>query len=315
MHSTLRRRSAPPRLNRRIQLPIILTVALGLGSPLAAAAQAHDHDHGPDGHHAGLHFSHPLATESVSPDTKIRVDHRFFDFPDGAREHSGLLEGEYAFHRSVSLEVGLPFSYSETAAGNLEATLKFASYTFEEAGVLLGYGLQVALPTNGSASHEHDHEHEEEGEPTPTVTPALVDVPRPMFDGGSGVRATLGTDEWELTPFFTVGVRRGAWEVVTWVLFGIPFRQASAEEVGTELGWDLSVLRHLSSRVQAMVELHGSAGVSGAAVGENMLSLAPGLKYRLFPHRPVFLGLSTGFPLAGEDPFDTRLLASLLWHF
>lgn len=328
MHPTTWRRAEPPHRNPGGALRLTLALAVGLCWPLAAAGQAHDHEHGPDGHHAGLHFSHPLVTESVSPDTKIRADHRWFDFPDGAREHSGLLEGEYAFHRTVSLEVGLPFSYSEAAIGNLEATLKFASFAFEEAGILLGYGLQVAFPTNGGSAHEdedeHDADHEsaavervvtaEAGAAGRTASAILDPIPPPMFDGAAGVRGTLGTREWKVAPFFTAGIRRGAWEVVSWFVFAIPFRQETAEEVGTELVWDFSALHHLSTRLQAMVELNGSAGVSGAAVGEETLTVSPGLKYRIFPDRPVFLGLSSGFPVAGEEPFDARLLASVLWH-
>ncbi len=302
-------------------------LVLALLAPPAAVGQAHDHDSAHDGHHDGLHFSHPLVTESVSPDTKLRVDHRFFDFPTGDGEHSGLLEGEYAFHRSVSLEVGLPFSYTDGAAGNLEATLKFANYSFEEAGVLLGYGLQVAAPTNGEAPHEDDHDHEHAvgpraaeaagpggtGQGGPTATTEAP--PPPMFHRAAGVRGVLGTPEWQVAPFLTAGIRRGAWEVVSWFIFAVPFAHESDEEVGTELAWDFSALRHLSDRVQALVEVNGSAGLSGSAVGEEVLTVSPGLKYRIFAGRPAFLGLSTGFPLIGEDPFDARLLASLLWHF
>lgn len=330
------RHVAPPIRKGGAALRWLLALAVTLCAPGVAVGQAHEHghahDHGPDGHHGGLHFSHPLVTESVSPDTKIRVDHRFFDFPTGQGEHSGLLEGEYAFHRSVSLEVGFPFSYTDRAAGNLEATLKFANYSFEDAGVLLGYGLQLAAPTNGDASHDHEHNHEHEhehehavepraaeaashGETGPTAGSTAGSAPAPMFHRASGVRGVLGTPEWQVAPFLTAGIRRGAWEVVSWFIFAIPFRQESGDDVGTELAWDFSALHHVSDRVQAMVELNGSAGLSGAAVGEEVLTVSPGLKLRIFAERPVFLGLSSGFPVTGEDPFDARVLGSLLWHF
>lgn len=125
----------------------------------------------------------------------------------------------------------------------------------------------------------------------------------------------LGTPEWQVAPFLTAGIRRGAWEVVSWFIFAIPFRQESGDDVGTELAWDFSALHHVSDRVQAMVELNGSAGLSGAAVGEEVLTVSPGLKVRVLAGRPAFLGLSTGFPVTGDDPFDARFLASLLWHF
>ncbi len=64
----------------------------------------------------GLHFSHPLVSESPSPDTKVRLD--YFFLGDIKEEHEGeeeifsehtiRLEEEYAFNRNVSLEVDVP---------------------------------------------------------------------------------------------------------------------------------------------------------------------------------------------------------------
>src|SRR5712671_3470559 len=70
-------------------------------------AQEHDDDHD----HDHLHFSHPLVTESPSPDTKLRLDYIGFRTrdPTGIHENTFRLEGEYAFTHSVSLAVVAPF--------------------------------------------------------------------------------------------------------------------------------------------------------------------------------------------------------------
>src|SRR3954469_24491545 len=112
----------------------------------------HDHDH--------LHFSHPLVTESPSPDTKLRLDYiatRSSD-PADIRENTFRLEGEYAFNHSVSLAIVAPF-ISRTApatdrasgVGNVELSLKAASLEYGERGVLFGGGLSLALPTGSDA--------------------------------------------------------------------------------------------------------------------------------------------------------------------
>lgn len=324
-----------PRWHRDIRDPrvAVLSLALAVATTGVARAQEQEHDEAhsherESTHHAGLHFSHPMIAESVSPDTKIRVDHQFFDFPDGDEENSGVLEAEYAFHRSFSIEMGLPYTYTQTAFGNLDVAFKFANYAFEGAGLLLGYGVEVGFPTNGSPAE--DHEHEEEGAAASGGTgdpPAgafraarsessMGSVPPPaLHTGGSGVAGTLGTSEYELAPFVNLGFQRGGWELVGWLLFEIPFNQEEPGEVATELGWNASILYEVSPRLQTLLEFDGSGGISGAAVGEDVLNIAPGMKFAPLADRPLFVGLSAGFPVADEEPFDTRLKASLFWHF
>ena len=305
-----------------------------LAVPTTALAQGHEHDEehehgqarrGASGHHAGLHFSHPLVAESVSPDTKIRLDHQYFEFPDGDRENSGVLEAEYAFHRSFSVELGLPYTYTQTEFGNLELALKFANFALEEAGLLLGYGVEVGFPTNGDPeAEEPDAEPGSvHGATGPTAGADVARTPTPagsvpgarFSTGGGGVAGTLGTDEYELAPFVNLGFKRGGWELVGWLIFEIPFRQEEQEEVATELGWNASILYEVMPRLQALLELDGSGGISGEAVGEDVANIAPGIKFAPFAGQPLFLGASLGLPLADEDPFDTRLKASLFWHF
>lgn len=319
------------------RLPVCcLLAALAWAAPggsLQAQEGEHPHDHSAEAaqaghtHGSGLHFTHPMIAESVSPDTKVRLDHQYFEFPDGDTEHSGVLETEYAFARSFSVEAGLPYSYSAGAFGNAQVLLKFANYAFEEEGVLLGYGLEFGFPTNGAPEgHEHEEEHEHEhsasgvpeGAERGPAGAAAEFPPDPRFHGGTGVEGTLGTEEWEVAPFLNVGYRNGALELVGWGIFGIPFGQAEQSEVGTELSWNLSGLYHVSPRVQALVELDGSGGVSGPEVGEDVVNLSPGVRVRVLPDEPLVVGTSVGFPVASgaeEDPFDLRWKTSLFWHF
>jgi hypothetical protein len=130
-----------------------LLVVFALMLPLTGLkAQEHDDDHD----HDHLHFSHPMVTESPSPDTKIRLDYlgtRVSD-PTDLREHVVRLEGEYAFNHTVSVAVATPFVWRtapQTARasglGDIEVSLKAASLMFGDRGLLLGSGLSSSLPT------------------------------------------------------------------------------------------------------------------------------------------------------------------------
>lgn len=313
---------------RRALRWVSLLALIGL-LPAAAVAQDDDHEcdddheHGAADHHAGLHFTHPMIAESVSPDTKIRLDHQYFEFRDGDREHSAVLEAEYAFARGVSLEVAIPYSYTESAFGNFDAALKFANYAFERAGVLLGYGVELGFPTNGDPVHEEGPVLTRTGTGMTRaarrgrVPGAGVPGPIAAFSGGggAGVEGELGTDEWEVAPFLNAGLKRGRWELVGWTHFEIPFNQAEQEEVETELAYNVSALLHATDRLQALLELDGASGISGESSHEDVLNLSPGLRVRLSDDRPLVLGGSVGFPISAEEPFDLRLKASLFWHF
>lgn len=129
------------------------------------------------------------------------------------------------------------------------------------------------------------------------------------------MRTSLGSDEWEVGPFLNVGYRQGPVELVGWGVFQIPFDQHEQSEVGTEMAWNVSGLYHVSSRVEALVELDGSGGISGPTVGQDVVNLSPGLRVQLIHDTPLVLGSSVGVPLTNEEPFDVRWKTSVFWHF
>ncbi len=264
----------------------ICTLAIGatLGLPSEAGAQE-SHSHQEEAaHHTGLHFSHPLLTESVSPDTKIRIN-LGAAWSDGEREQEIELEGEYAFHRSFSIEFGAPIVFvqpdgasSVSGIGNFEVALKFANYAFEDHGVLLGYGVEFGVPT-GDAT-----------------------------DG-------IGSDHlWEVEPFLNIGYKHDHFELVAFSIFGIPFNQNAGEDVETELAYNFSGLVHVAPRVQALVELTGQTVMSGDEAGQTVLLLSPGIKVAPFARSPLFLGFGVSVPLTTEE-LDASARFSLFHHF
>ncbi len=261
----------------------VCAVVLGtLCVPTSAWGQEEQED---EGHSHGLHFAHPLFTESITPDTKVRFDSgREWEAEGTASELE--LEAEYGFHPAFSIEVVAPYHFvnpdagpNESGFGNVELALKFANFAFEDKGLLLGYGLEVGMPTGDDAKGI-----------------------------GSG-------HIWELEPFLGIGLMTGNWELVNRTRFGIPINQDPGEEVETELHYDFSALYHFSPRVQGLLELNGLVGLSGDEAGQGIVSLSPGIKVAPFAGNPLFfVGLGGSFPL-GEEELDARLKLAFFYHF
>lgn len=270
------------------------------------AQEAGGHDHGPaerheaaeSGHHTRLHFTHPLIAESVSPDTKLRLDYGYQDI--GSESAGELeLEGEYAFHRSVALEIGMHFDASAGDLGETHVIAKFANYAFEDHGLLLGYGMEIGLPTGSGHAHggleKPDHEHAE----------------------GEEHEEELAEDDdvYEFAPFLNAGLAAGRWEFVAWTRYTIPTNQGTPAELGPQLRFDLSMLLHASDHVEPVLEVGGSMGLGGPQADRETLRLSPGVRIRPDAGQPLVIGGAVSLPLTDAREFDTRVLVSAFWHF
>lgn len=265
----------------------LITATLSLHRP-AEAQHAHEGHHS---HGEGLHFTHPVIAESVSPDTKLRLD---FAFQNPGEESEMEVEGEYAFHRAFSIEAGVHFDPEAGAFGETHIITKFANYAFEERGLLLGYGLELGLPTGGAHAHGGVREHEE----------------------GQHEHAAEEPEEdiYDVAPFLNAGFMSGRWELVGWTIFSIPTNHNSQENVGTEFRYNASALFHASPRIEALVEAHGQTGLSGRGTG-SVVNLAPGFRIRPLPRRNLALGAALSFPVTEDETFDARVLVSAFYHF
>jgi len=270
-----------PKLVTAAQLALA-AIATSAIVPPAGATQLDVHEDG-TAHYHRLHFSHPMFAESISPDTKLRFSTGGAWETEG-REFEFEAEGEYMFHRSFSIEVGVPYvrldpegESSASALGNVELTLKGANFAFEDAGVLLGYGLSFGLPTGNPAKG-------------------------------------IGSDrEWELEPFVNAGYKRGRLELIGWARFGIPVSLPEGAEPENELHYDLAGLFHISSRLQAILEANGEVAINGSEAGSGQISLSPGVKVAPLGPR-LFIGVAGSIPLK-ESELDGRALLSVFYHF
>jgi hypothetical protein len=258
-----------------------LVVAL-LISPAVLAAQEHEHDDD----HDHLHFSHPLVTESPTPDTKIRVDYvnLWVNGVPEFRDQLVRVEGEYAFTHAVSLAIVAPYEFRTEPSsdranglGDLELSLKFASVRYGEHGVLLGGGLSTGVPT------------------------------------GSDQKQIGSSHIVELEPFVDAGYKRDKFELVGFARYSSTFNQRAGEDTERTLAFDFSTLYHLHPRLEGLMELTTSRSL-GTDTGVPQTYVAPGVKVYPFSNPQIMFGASV---LLGTGAVsDTKaILLSGFYHF
>jgi hypothetical protein len=260
----------------------ILLVALVIPSEVLSG-QEHDHEH----EHAQLHFSHPLVTESPSPDTKIRLDYIHTKISDATRERVSevRLEGEYSFTNSLSLAVVTPYIWRITQAtsqvrglGSIELSLKAASFALAASGILLGGGITTALPT-GNDTKEIGSSH-------------IVEV----------------------ESFVDAAYKRDALELVGFATLSSNFRRRASEEAERDLTFDFSALYRIQSRLEGLIEATTGRALTGPESGSQETFVAPGLKVYPFTNRSFMFGASVEFG-TGVVQSTRTLLLSAFYHF
>jgi len=257
----------------------ILIIAF-LSIPLVTlGAQDHDEDHD----HDHLHFSHPLVTESPSPDTKLRLDYLGVRTSglSGVHENTFRLEGEYAFSLAIVtpfISRTAPVTERASGLGNIELSLKAASLAFGEKGVLLGGGLSAGLPT------------------------------------GSDTKGIGSAHIVELEPFLDAGFKRNEFELVGFAILSSTFHRQAGEEAERSLTFNFSTLYHIEPRLEGMIEVTTAHSLVGPDSGSQQTFIAPGLKVYPFTNRSLMFGASV--ELGTGVVHDTRaLLLSAFYHF
>ncbi len=249
----------------------------------------------------GLEFSHPLISNSPSPETKIRLDYLFLDVdgevedeelgeegegPSKFKESTIRLGLEYAFNRNISLEAEIPYTFlnadngpNENNFNNIEVGLKLATFLLEEYGVILGGGIKLGLPTG---------------------------------DDSKGI----GSDNiFEIEPFADFGVKIQDFELVGFLTLGFPVNQNRHQDEGDELKYNLSMLYPLGDIIEILLEFDGLTVLNGHGDGESVLNIDPGIKVAPFNLKQLVLGFGAGFPLTNDEEFEYRLIGSIFYFF
>ncbi len=240
----------------RLQLYRIRTVSglLFIGSAQVLRGQDHEH--------AKLHFSHPIVTESPSPDTKLRADFLRVSEKGSGAANEYKIEGEYGFDDALSVAVVVPYLSitspriaKASALGNVELQVKGASYRWDERGILLGGGLSMELPTGNDAKGI-----------------------------GSG-------HLYELAPFVDAAYKNGRFEGVAFLSVASTFGEKAGEERERYARLNASTL----FRIHPQFEILGEVSTSRDLYGTNPsfeTVIAPGLKWRPAAFAAFALGVS-----------------------
>jgi hypothetical protein len=249
----------------------------------ANAAGADDHRI----HDSGLHFSHPLVSESPTPDSKIRADYALMKETDeeDALIHRVDLIGEYAPARWVSVEIALPYTIADRDEeanrhnlDNMKVALKLANFAFEDEGLLLGGGLEVGLPTGNSSND-------------------------------------IGSDRLvEIEPFVDFGLMKNDFELVGFLKFGFPANENS-DDPDWELGWNASLLYHATPWLEPILEFDGERVWGGEEDGETVAHVSPGLKLKPLADYDLKIGTAISLPITNDEEFDLRWILSVFYHF
>jgi hypothetical protein len=268
-------------------------LALSLVSALTRAASAQDsvaHDEHDDDHeHGHLHFSHPMVTESPSPDTKLRLDYLWGrkDFPTlRLTAHELRLEGEYAFSPAFSVAVTVPYVWVVPSGlsgvngfDNTELSLKAASLRWAERGLLVGGGMSAGLPT------------------------------------GSDERGIGTSRAVELEPFVDLALKRGRLELVGFGHYGTTVRNAAGRDAEREVGLNGSLLYAVAPVVEALIEVESVRDVAPGEEHSTTSLVAPGVKLYPFRNRQLMAGVSGRIGVGGGATDFRGLLVSAFYHF
>ena len=261
----------------------MLLLVAAVIAPRISGAQNDHADHEPDD--GPLHFSHPLFTESPSPDTKLRLDYIYTGVDQGLTENTLRVEGEYAFNPNVSIETNVPVTSRSAntvhtiAVGSGEIALKLASYAAAEHGLLLGGGVGFSLPTGSDSK-------------------------------GIGSGHLL-----EVEPYVDAGYMRGALELVTFLSFRTTTHRDAGEEREEAISVAASAIYHFNPQWESLIEVETRRAVAGADVGAQLANAGVGFKYHIERNPAIAIGLGGRIPITRDREFRRELIVSALYHF
>ena len=127
----------------------------------------------------------------------------------------------------TNITPGLKFAPFKTQALKIGAGVSVPISDDKEFDVRLGGGIEFGLPTGDDSK-------------------------------GIGSDHTLVVE-----PFLDCGYQLGHLETVGFLSFGIPTNTNSDDEADVELGWNLSLLYHVSARIEVLLEFDGERVFGG----------------------------------------------------
>lgn len=249
-------------------------------------AHNHSHGHAHGSHDHGIHFDHPIRTEVPTPHNVVSFSYAHTRTAERTHVDAFEVGVEYAPTRWFSFEVATPVELLNpdqgrytSGVGSTEFAFKFASFHFEESGIVLAAGSEFALPTGNDDK-----------------------------DIGSN-------NEVEIEPFVTLGWKHGDFELVSVFSYGMPVKRNAGDPFVPAFGFQLSTLYHFHDKLALLCEIQGQSELRGADRGRTVIEIAPGLKFKPWDSPAIEFGVNIVLPLSDARESNWSTGFALFYHF
>ena len=246
----------------------------------------HGHKHGHGHDHGGIHFDHPILTEVPTPHNVASFGYSHTRTAEKAHVDSFEVGIEFSPVKWFSFEVAAPVELVNpdegrfvSGVGSTEFAFKFASFHFEERGIVLAAGLEMGLPTGDDDK-----------------------------DIGSN-------NEVELEPFVTLGWKHDKFELISVFGYGMAVNRSKGEPFAPGFGFQLSTLYHIHNKVALLCEVLGETELRGEDRGTTTVEIAPGVKFKPWNSTPIEFGVNAVLPVTDTRELDWSVGFGLFYHF
>ncbi|MDZ7359378.1 MAG: cytochrome c [candidate division KSB1 bacterium] len=225
-----------------------------------------------------LNFRRAQITSKAFPENEALLIPSYTRKQDNAA--ATKLVYERRFGRRAHWEIAVPFETewatpTARGVGDVELSAKYAFLDDYASLTIASGGLEVALPTGKTA-------------------------------------AGIGSGTWKASPYLAAGKGFKNFTLQSSVKLEMPLQSQTGE---TELLYNLAFTRPLTKEKKGFFPMLEVNGVTNVENGATQFFLTPQLYIGLVKRGHIAFSLGSQIPVAGEKPFDFRLLGFLLWEY
>lgn len=264
----------------------------------------------------GLSMSMPSYIEALSEDQiEAIIEHIKTFCPEG----EGWPEGELNFRRAQVTSKAFPENEAlliptYTEKSEQAATMKFVyERRFGSRGhweVAVPFAAEWAEPAVSgvgdvelSAKYVFVHDY-----PALTILSGGMEIGVPTGETSLGI----GSGAWKASPFLAAGRGIGDLALQSSVKLEVPLEANQGE---MELFYNLAFTLPLTKEKRGFYPMVEANGITNLEDGTSQLLVTPQLYLGLVKRGHIAFSLGGQIPVAGEKPFDYRLLGFFLWEY
>lgn len=226
-----------------------------------------------------LNFRRPQITSKAFPENEAVF------VPQFTRRESNAAQTKFVYERRLGSrgqwEVSVPLAAewakpTTKGLGDIELSGKYVLAHQHSSLTILSGGLEVAVPTGKAAS------------------------------------LGIGSGAWKASPYLAAGKGFDSFTLQSSVKLEKPLQKNQGE---TELLYNLAFTLPLTKEKKGLFPMVEANGITNMENGATQWFVTPQLYIGLVKRGHIGLSLGGQIPLAGEKPFDFKLLGFLLWEY